>query len=472
MADKDEDKPRGSIPTGWAQRGARLAGQTGKSAARFFGTRVKAFAAPERAQEFLDGFHQQTAKQIVEMLGEMKGAAMKVGQLASFYEFSTPGEYSETYKDALTMLQNSAPPMDPAASRSVIEEEYGRPVEDVFATWGDEPVAAASIGQVHRATLPTGETVAVKVQYPGVDEAVRADLKNIGAMAKLSVAIAPNLDPKEVANEVRDRVMEELDYRREAANQARFAQMFDGHPFVVVPKVHQDLSTTRVIVQEFVEGESFLTSFDWDKAARDRLGEMLFRFFYGSLNRFLIFSADPHPGNYLLCDDGRVAFLDFGLVRAIDPGTLELLLEVVQALITDDRERGRVALEGLGILNRKTPEIDAVWEHLRMLNTPVLEDKEVTIDRPMVQGIAAAGFDPRSPAFQTLRKVGVPGVMITLNRMSFGVASLLARLEATSNWQSISRELWFGEESSTELGRAEQRWLADKHPDLTPPMVG
>ena len=470
MAGKDDDKQKGTqIPTGWAQRGARLAGQTGKSAARFFGTRVKAFAAPQRAQEFLDGFHQQTAKQIVEMLGEMKGAAMKVGQLASFYEFSAPGDYMETYKDALTMLQNSAPPMDPAASRLVIEEEFGKTVDEVFATWEDDPVASASIGQVHRATLHTGETVAVKVQYPGVDEAVRADLKNINAMTKLSVAIAPNLDPREVANEVRDRVMEELDYRREAANQARFAQMFDGHPFVVVPKVYQDLSTTRVIVQEFVEGESFLTAFDWDQERRDKLGEMLFRFFYGSLNRFLIFSADPHPGNYLLCGDGRVAFLDFGLVRAIDPGTLELLLEVVQALIEDDRERGRVALEGLGILNRKTPEIDAVWEHLKMLNTPVLDDKETTIDRPMVQGIAAAGFDPRSPAFQTLRKVGVPGVMVTLNRMSFGVASLLARLESTANWQAISRELWFGESSSTELGRAEQKWLAEKHPELAPP---
>jgi len=472
VADKDEDPQKSSaIPTGWAQRGARLAGQTGKSAARFFGTRVKAFAAPQRAQEFLDGFHQQTAKQIVEMLGEMKGAAMKVGQLASFYEFSAPGEYTETYKDALTMLQNSAPPMDPAASRLVIEEEFGKPVDQIFGSWEDEPVAAASIGQVHRATLPTGEAVAVKVQYPGVDEAVRADLKNIGAMTKLSVAIAPNLDPREVANEVRDRVMEELDYRREAANQARFAQMFEDHPFVVVPKVHQELSTTRVIVQEFVEGESFLTAFDWDQERKDRLGEMVFRFFYGCLNRFLIFSADPHPGNYLLCGDGRVAFLDFGLVRAIDPGTLELLLEVVQALITDDRERGRVALEGLGILNRKTPEIDAVWEHLKMLNTPVLEDKEVTIDPPMVQGIAAAGFDPRSPAFQTLRKVGVPGVMVTLNRMSFGVASLLARLEATANWQAISRELWFGDESATELGRAEQRWLEEKHPDLLPPVT-
>src|SRR5918992_6204767 len=209
-----DDKSKGPIPTGWFERGARLAGQTGRSAARFLGTRAKVFAAPHRAQEYLDGFHRQTAQQLVQMLGEMKGAAMKVGQLASFYEFAAPGDYLATYRDALTMLQNSAPPMEPEASRSVIKEEFGVPVEDLFETFEDEPVAAASIGQVHRATLPSGEQVAVKVQYPGVDEAVRADMKNVSAMAKLAVAIAPNIDPKEIANEVKERVTEELDYRR------------------------------------------------------------------------------------------------------------------------------------------------------------------------------------------------------------------------------------------------------------------
>ena len=467
----EERKPKAPIPTGWLERGAKLAGQTGRSAARFVGTRAKAFAAPDRAGEFLEGFHQQTARQLVEMLGEMKGAAMKLGQLASFYEFSAPSEYLGTYKDAMTMLQNSAPPMDPEASKAVIKEEFGRSVDDVFESFEDDAVAAASIGQVHRAVLRTGERVAVKVQYPGVDEAVRSDLKNVSAMTKLAVAIAPNLDPKEVANEVRDRVLEELDYRREATNQAKFAELFEGHPFIVVPKVFPEYSKTRVLTQEFVDGESFNSAFDWDKPERDRLGEILFRFFYGSLNRFLLFSADPHPGNYLLLKDGRVAFLDFGLVRSLDPGTLKLLLEVVGALIDEDKERGRGALEGLGILNRRTPEIDAVWEHLRLLNLPVLEDREFTIDAPLVQRIAAAGFDPRSNAFQTLRKVGVPGVMVTFNRMSFGVASLLGRLEATQNWQAMAREMWAGERSITELGRAEQEWLADKHPKWEPPLT-
>jgi predicted unusual protein kinase regulating ubiquinone biosynthesis (AarF/ABC1/UbiB family) len=468
MAEKDKNKA--PIPTGWAQRGAKLAGQTGKSAARFLGTRVRSFAAPARAGEFLDGFHQQTAQQLVQMLGEMKGAAMKVGQLASFYEFAAPGEYLSTYRDALTMLQDSAPPMDPEASKAVIKEEFGRPVEEVYATFEDEAVAAASIGQVHRATLPTGETVAVKVQYPGVDEAVRADMKNVSAMTKIAVAIAPNLDPKEVANEVKERVFEELDYRREAANQAKFTELFAGHPFVVVPKVYKDYCRTRVITQEFIEGDRFPTALEWDQDRKDRLGEILFRFFYGSLNRFLIFSADPHPGNYILLKDGRVAFLDFGLVRAIDPGTLKLLLEIVQGLIHNDRERGREALEGMGILNRRTPEIDAIWEHLKMLNAPVLEDREFKIDPALVQGIAGAGFDPRSKAFQTLRKVGVPGLMVTFNRMSFGVASLLARLEATANWQGIAREMWAGEPSRTELGKQEQAWLAKAHPELVPPL--
>jgi predicted unusual protein kinase regulating ubiquinone biosynthesis (AarF/ABC1/UbiB family) len=467
----DERKPKDPIPTGWMQRGAKLAGQTSKSAARFVGTRVKAFASPERAQEFLDGFHQQTAKQLVDMLGEMKGAAMKLGQLASFYEFAAPGEYLSTYRDALTMLQNSAPPMDPEASKSVIEEEFGRPVEQVFDKFEDEAIAAASIGQVHRAALPSGEPVAVKVQYPGVDVAVRSDLKNLSAMTKLSVAIAPNLDPKEVTNEVRDRVLEELDYRREATNQAKFAELFAGHPFIVVPKVYQEYCKTRVITQEFIDGEPFLSALEWDQADKDRLAETVFRFFYGSLNRFLLFSADPHPGNYLLLPGGRVAFLDFGLVRAVDPGTLTLLLEVVQALIDEDKERAQAALEGLGILNRKTPEIEAIWEHLKLLNSPVLEDRPFKIDPPLVHRIAAAGFDPRSKAFQTLRKVGVPGVMVTFNRMSFGVASLLARLEATANWQAVARELWRGEPSHTELGKQEQLWLKDAHPDHTPPLA-
>lgn len=468
---EDKRPPKPPIPTGWAERGARLVGQTGKSAARFLGTRMKSFASPANAQQYLEGFHQKTAHQLVEMLGEMKGAAMKLGQLASFYEFAGGNEYLETYRDALTMLQNHAPPMDPAASKRVIREEFGKPVEEVFATFEDEAVASASIGQVHRATLPTGETVAVKVQYPGVDDAVRADLKNVSALTKLSVAIAPNLDPKEVANEVRDRVLEELDYRREATNQEKFAELFRDHPFIVVPQVHHEYCRTRVITQEFVEGEPFLNAFDWPQDEKDRLGETLFRFFYGSFNRFLLFSADPHPGNYLLLADGRVAFLDFGLVRAIDPGTRRLLLEIIQALIEDDRERGRVALEGIGILNRRTPEIDAIWEHLVTINKPVLEDREFTIDVKAVQEIASAGFDPRSRAFQALRKVGIPGVMVTFNRMSFGVASLLGRLGATANWQAIAREMWAGEPARTALGKQEEEWLAEVHPDFVPPLA-
>jgi predicted unusual protein kinase regulating ubiquinone biosynthesis (AarF/ABC1/UbiB family) len=406
------------------------------------------------------------------MLGEMKGAAMKVGQLASFYEFAAPGEYLSTYRDALTMLQNSAPPMDPEASRGVIEEEFGTPVSEVFASFEDVPVAAASIGQVHRATLPGGEDVAVKVQYPGVDDAVRADLKNVSAMTKLAVAIAPNLDPKEVANEVRERVSEELDYRREAKNQERFATLFAGHPFIVVPKVFPEYCRTRVITQEFIDGAPFMTAMQWDQPEKDRLAEILFRFFYGSLNRFNIFSADPHPGNYLLLSDGKVAFLDFGLVRAVDPGTLELLLEMMQALITDDRERGRNALEGIGILHNRTPEIDAVWHHLKMMNQPMLEDREFKLEPGLIQEIASAGFDPRSEAFKTLRKVGIPGVMVTFNRMSFGLASIMGRLEATANWQAIARELWVGEPSHTTLGKAEQKWLKKAHPDLRPPLSG
>ncbi|HVL64595.1 MAG TPA: AarF/ABC1/UbiB kinase family protein [Actinomycetota bacterium] len=466
-----EEKDRGgAIPTGWFQRGARLAGQTGKSAARFLGTRARSFAHPDRANEYLDVFHRQTAQQLVQMLGEMKGAAMKLGQLASFYEFAADNEHVATYRDALTMLQNSAPPMDPEASKQVIREEFGAPVDEVFAEFDDEPVASASIGQVHRAVLPTGEEVAVKVQYPGVDEAVRADLKNVTAMTKIAVAIAPNLDPREIAAEVKERVLEELDYRREAANQHHFRQLYDDHPFIVVPRVYTDYCRPRVITQEFIHGKPFMTSMTWPQERKDELAEMLFRFFYGSFHRFLLFSADPHPGNYLLLDDDRVAFLDYGLMRAVDPGTYKLLLETILALIDDDRSRCREALEGLGILNARTPDIDQIWHHLKFINRPVLEDKPVTVDPDLASSIGAAGFDPRSEAFQALRKLGVPPLMVTFNRMSFGVGSVMARLEATRNWQRISREMWFGEPSETRLGRAEQEWLAKAHPDHRPPL--
>jgi hypothetical protein len=207
---------------------------------------------------------------------------------------------------------------------------------------------------------------------------------------------------------------------------------------------------------------------DWEQDKKDQLGEILYRFFFGSFNRFMLFSADPHPGNYLLLPRGKVAFLDFGLVRAIDPGTLKLFVELGQALVADDRERGRGALEGLGVLNRKTPEVDAVWEHLRMLNRPMLDDEELTIDPEMVQKIAAGGMDPRTESFKMLRKVGVPGVMVTFNRMSFGVASLLGRLGATNNWQALARELWSGEPAGTPLGKKDQTWFKKTHPDLQP----
>jgi hypothetical protein len=151
---------------------------------------------------------------------------------------------------------------------------------------------------------------------------------------------------------------------------------------------------------------------------------------------------------------------------------LKLLLELMQGLINEDRDRGRIAMEGLGILNRKTPEIDAIWDHLLHINAAMLKDEPFTIDQRHVRGIASAGFDPRNPMFQSLRKVGIPGIMVTFNRMSFGVASLTSRLESTANWQAIARELWAGEPSQTRLGKKEQAWLKKAHPDLVPPLAG
>ena len=206
----------------------------------------------------------------------------------------------------------------------MIEEELGEPLEDVFAEFDEEPIAAASIGQVYRARLHDGREVAVKVQYPGVAAAVRADLQNLGLILRLAKRIAPGLDPKAIGEEIRERIEEELDYELEAQNQRTLARIFRGHPFIVVPDVVTSLSRERVLVTEYVEGTGFEELKGYPQEERDRVGEILFRFYFGCLYRHHQFSGDPHPGNSMLLDDGRVAFFDFGLFKRMPPGAVEL----------------------------------------------------------------------------------------------------------------------------------------------------
>src|SRR5919197_488742 len=316
---------RDPIPTSRLRRSAKVARLAAGQAARQMGTRAANVGrSEEKSQAALSRRQVETAQQIVAALGTMKGAAMKIGQVMSFLDVGlVPEEFRDEFQAKLAEMRDAAPKVSWKDMKKVIEREYGEKIEDVFETFDPVPIAAASIGQVYKARLPDGRDVAVKVQYPGVATAVRADMQNLGMILRLMKAIAPGLDPKELGAEIRGRVEEELDYELEAANQRTLARIFRGHPFIVVPEVVTRLSRERVVVTEYVHGAGFDAIKEYDQPTRDRVGEIVFRFFFGCMYRHHQFSGDPHPGNFLLRPDGSVAFLDFGLFKVMPQALLE-----------------------------------------------------------------------------------------------------------------------------------------------------
>src|SRR3989440_10229799 len=355
MARKDE-----RIPTGRVARTAKVGTVIGSQGARYAGTRAaNVVRSKERATEALDQRHLEAAERMVDTLGTMKGAAMKIGQLASFIDTEfLPPEYRELYQDKLSALRTSAPPMPWGKVSKVLEEEWDSDVEELFEDFDHDAAAAASIGQVHRAELPDGRQVAVKIQYPGVASALRADMQNAGMILRLAKALAPGLDAKAAAEELKERVLEELDYEYEAQNQRTFPRAYRGHPFIYVPDVISRLTTERVLVTEWVDGLGFEAIKELPQQERDRFGEVVFRFCFGSIYHLQHFNADAHPGNYVLMEDGRVAFLDFGMTKQLDAEQIELEIAALEAAFNNDPEGLVAALHDLDFL--RTPNrIDA-----------------------------------------------------------------------------------------------------------------
>src|SRR5579871_788315 len=329
------------IPRSRVRRTAKIGGLAAGQAIRQAGTlAANVTRSPEARDAALERRHIEAAEQIVAALGTMKGAAMKVGQVLSFLDVGLiPPEHRDEFQRKLAALRDAAPTVTFKEMRKVIEAELDDPLDELFSEFDEDPIAAASIGQVYRARLADdGREVAVKVQYPGVAQAVRADLQNLGMILRIVKRIAPGLDPKTIGDEIRHRIEEELDYELEAQNQRTLARIFRGHPFIVVPEVITSLSRERVMVSEYVHGTGFEELKGYPQEDRDRIGEILFRFYFGCLYRHHQFSGDPHPGNSMLLEDGRMAFLDFGLFKRMPPGTVELEMQVARAVIESDAE--------------------------------------------------------------------------------------------------------------------------------------
>lgn len=415
------------------------------------------FASPERRRHLDGARRRQAAEAVAETMGHMKGAFMKLGQMLSFVSDEVP----EELRAALAALQASAPPMDFALLRAVAEEELGRPLERAFARFDERPLASASIGQVHRATLPSGEEVAVKIQYPGVADAIRADLGNVGMLYRMISPLYPGLDARPVIDELRGRIFEELDYAREADNQRAFAERYDGHPFIRIPRVHASHSTARVLTSELVHGRRFAEVLGDDEAARARWGEILFRFVFGSIVRHGMFNGDPHPGNYLFDGDGRVVFLDFGCVKYFPSEMLTDWRALVRAHLTCDRVAFARQLVALGFLPSTDGfDLDMLFDYFGYFYEPIQEDREFVFTREYNARSFKQVFKPDGSATGLAKKLNMPRDFVFVNRIQWGVHSVLAHLGARGNFHRIERELLFGDPPSTELGRAEAAWRA------------
>jgi predicted unusual protein kinase regulating ubiquinone biosynthesis (AarF/ABC1/UbiB family) len=421
----------------------------------------KLFASAERRAEIDEAARLRSAEQVAARLGNMKGALMKVGQMASYLDDGLP----EPVRQALSALQAAAPPMSAELAAEVVEEELGAAPDRVFLEWDPDPIAAASIGQVHRAvaldpTTGAERAVAVKVQYPGVGAAIEADLANTELLGTLLKQGFGGLDPADMVAEIRERVTEELDYRREAANQQRFAAFYRGHPFIHVPAVLPTLSTGRVLTTDLAVGASFREVLGWDQHQRDLAGEALFRFVFRSLYRMRAFNGDPHPGNYLFHGDGQVTFLDFGLVRYFSEAELAVFAAMVKTAAVDhDAAAFRRIVEDAGLLRKGAPvSTQDAGTYFSQFYEPVAHDRTTTWTPSYSSAIVRHTFDRSSPIAQYAT---VPRQFVFIQRINLGLYALLGDLRASGNYRRMAEELWpFADGApSTPLGEAEALWL-------------
>ncbi|MFZ6004676.1 MAG: ABC1 kinase family protein [Actinomycetota bacterium] len=447
-----------------AQRSAAMAGIGAKAGGAYALHRARrAFASAER-QVFLDHqFELKTAEAITEALGNMKGAMMKLGQMASYLDQGMP----EHVRAALAELQSNAPPMSADLAAQVVREELGGSPEAIFAEWDPKPIAAASIGQVHRALTRDGRAVAVKVQYPGVGEAIRSDLDNAGLMFGAMGMMLPGLEPGPLVDELRTRLVEELDYTVEASNQRLFADFYRGHPFIHIPAVVDELSTERVLTTELAEGARFEELEGWTQEERDLAAESIFRFVFGSLYRLHAFNGDPHPGNYLFRPGGRVTFLDFGLVKRFDAAEVDVIAAMLKAMVIDrDIKEYRRLIESIGMLKPGTTFTDdEVMAYFGHFYDFVLRDEVGTITPEYASETVRRFFDYGGEHAEILRAANVPPAFVIIQRINLGLYAIFGQLRATANWRRISEELWpfVGGPPSTPLGREATEWMSS-HP--------
>ncbi len=450
-------KPNDRPPTGRLGRLARLAGLGTKGiplalagAKRALGLeRENTEEAEREARRKLAKDAKAAAEAMLKTLGEMKGLPLKVGQMVSYIDGLAPPGYEEKLKATLKKLQDKAPPLSPAAAWQVVSEELSEPPDRVYQEWEREPFAAASIGQVHRALTKGGEDVAVKVQYPGIDKAIKNDLKSIHLLGAMLGPLATRTNAKEAIAELSEVFLSELDYTREAEMADVFRRVHERDPEIVIPRVHQSLSTKRVLTTELVGGQSYAEfCATASQEARDRAGKTIWRFMFRALLRHGYLYADPHPGNYRFLGDGRVAFLDFGCVKKLSPELIAGVKRYMSAALDGDWEEfDRTCVEVLDY----DPN-DPSWEVYRsytifLLGPLVTEEwhcspskarEAVTVIADGLRGLTFRDGDIL-PTIPHVPKI--PREFVFMNRLQWGLASVMGGLGSVARFRELT-EPW------------------------------
>jgi predicted unusual protein kinase regulating ubiquinone biosynthesis (AarF/ABC1/UbiB family) len=381
----------------------------------------------------------RTAEQLFAVLGQLKGGAMKFGQALSVFEAALPEESAAPYREALTRLQDAAPPMPASTMHRVLDEQFGRSWRTRFASFDDNPAAAASIGQVHRAVWADGRDVAVKIQYPGAGPALMADFNQLSRFARLFGRISPGLDVKPLLAELRARVSEELDYTLEATSQRQFAEAYEGDPEIAVPRVVG--SAPKVIVSEWLDGtplSSIIAS--GTQTERDDAGRLLALLHFSAPQRAHLLHADPHPGNFRMLADGRLGVLDFGAVAQLPNGTPEPLGRITRLVLNDDVDAVMAAMQAENFI-RPGIQIDAtkVMDYLRPILEPLAKDT-FSFTRDWMREQAARIGDPRNEAARVGRQLNLPPEYLLLHRVTLGSIAVLCQLGATAPYRQIAEQ--------------------------------
>lgn len=426
------------ITTGMSGRALTIGGLATRTAARKAALKMRSLVSSQQAKKELEAkYHLKSSEEVAAVMGQMKGVFMKLGQVASFAREALPPEA----RKALESLQKDAPPMAFSLVEKVVVAELG-PMADRFSDFDTEPLASASIGQVHRARLKSGEDVVVKVQYPGVDEAIRSDLRFTQGLVAMGSVMFRNTDTAAMIEELKARLIDELDYRLEAKNQAHFHEIWKGHPLIRVPRVYLQHSAQRVLVQDFVSGLSFNEFVAAATADEKRLAMLVMNdFVFDSMHLFKIFNGDPHPGNYLFEPDGGVTFLDFGCVKRFEGPFLGGIQALNRAIVERDEVAFEACLRQTGIILDGRPyDRERSWAFFDYHARPFAKDEVFAFTSEYLHEAA------ETMKIDTVRRFNLPPDLIFFNRITFGLNAIFARLDARENFHRYYRRYLFPDE--------------------------